>query len=186
MARLNLAGGLLLLALAGSAWAQAPDTPLGDVVKMQKPARKAARLITNENLPKAPPETASESELPPALAEPDAEEGAPPPTADEVTARLAELKQREGIEVTFIKELEAKLEQDDLTEEQRRKFSDALEYTKTRLEMYQQQRAELEPKLKPASTEEASSEAKSEPAPAKAPAGEEQAAERPPEVKSPE
>ncbi len=185
MARLMLRGGLLALLalLTGSAWAQAPDTPLGDVVKMQKPAHKAARLITNEDLPKAPPETAgSESEAPATQTE--AEEGAAPPSVDEAAARVAELKRREGVESDFIKELEAKLEQEDLSEEQRRKLSDALEYTKARLEMYQQQRAELQLKLKPASTEE---EASPETVPAKVAAGEAKATtEKPPELKAPE
>jgi hypothetical protein len=45
---------VLALCLAG--WAQSADIPLGDLVKQPKPARKAARVITNDDLPQHPPE----------------------------------------------------------------------------------------------------------------------------------
>lgn len=45
---------LLLMSVTACAAAQQQQTPLGDVVKQNKPARKAARVITDEDMPSHP------------------------------------------------------------------------------------------------------------------------------------
>lgn len=45
-----------VLALCLTGWAQSADVPLGDLVKQPKPVKRAARVITNDDLPQRPPE----------------------------------------------------------------------------------------------------------------------------------
>ncbi len=189
MARFTIRTSLLLVSLmlgllGGSLWAQSSDMPLGDVVKLKKTSsRKAAHLFTNEDLPKASPQEAPASEAAAETGEQAAAaDAAEPAAADDTAARIAELKRREAVEADYVKELEAKLQQDDLSDEQRRFLFDGLQFTKERLLSYQNQRAALEHKLK---SEGPSAEVKPEAAPEKA-AGDEQNASEPQETKAPE
>lgn len=56
-----------VLVLGLAAWAQTADMPLGDLVKQPKPEKRAARIITNDDLPQHPPEPGPTNESSPTV-----------------------------------------------------------------------------------------------------------------------
>jgi hypothetical protein len=112
MKRSHLITLIAVVISAGVAVAQQQQTPLGDVVRQNKPTKKAARVITDEDMPSRPqpsqPESPSSSGLAPAVATDAAEapkstdkdaakeskESKPADKANEDSAEVAAIKSR--------------------------------------------------------------------------------------------
>lgn len=56
--------GSLVLLLSVGTWAQESDQPLGDVVRKHKPSQRAARVVTNDEIPSVSPNSATPASLP--------------------------------------------------------------------------------------------------------------------------
>jgi len=145
-----LRGTVLLVALTGALWAQESTMPLGDLVKLPKPARQATRVITDDDMPQRSPAAA-----PAASATGLQEYGAERKTKAAAAAavknlllqqRIADLKGAETAEEQLASKIGQKLkeESESLNPQQRQSLSDALTEARTKLELYRQQRSALE------------------------------------------
>ena len=105
---------LLAVFVPVAAWSQSSTMPLGDLVKQSKPTRKAARVVTNDDLPAHPPEPSAAV----AAADTPGEQGAARdkekvrPKNPVLAQRLADLQQAEDAEEQLIAEVEKKLNDD--------------------------------------------------------------------------
>jgi hypothetical protein len=153
----NLVSKSVLMAVlaAGMAFAQAESIPLGDVVKQPKPAKKAARVITDDNFVRAaqvePAAATSEKSNSPVNGESEAElEGknaaAEAPKNKLLAQRISDLRDAEALEEQVIKKLEGKLgdETEPLNAHERQTYSNALKQSQATLESYRKQRKLLE------------------------------------------
>jgi len=142
--------GLLLVALVGALWAQESDMPLGDVVKLPRPARRAARVITDDDMPQHPPVAAPAASTTGPL-----EHGADGKTKAAAAAavknqllqeRIADLKGAEAAEEQLASRVEQKLKEEieSLSPQQRQSLLDGLKESQTKLELYRRQRITLE------------------------------------------
>ncbi len=133
-----------------------PDqVPLGDIARQQKAAKKAKRVITDDDLPARAPETA------PAAAEgngataaeaqaagketAEAQTATPPPSDEQARQKkIAELKDSEEAEKRIIAKMEASLADPNLPDNRRRMYQETLSSARQLLEKFQNERQELE------------------------------------------
>ncbi len=163
--RLTVVSTVALLGLGVLAQQQPkPDeVPLGDVVKQQKAAKKAKRVITDDDMPARPPEPApataasgsgAASSETKSEAEPKGESGgkaadakpaaAKSPEAQAHEKRIADLKYAEEAEKKTIQKMEDALAGPEVTDNRRRMYEDTLSHARELLGQFQKEREELE------------------------------------------
>ncbi len=131
-----------------------PDqVPLGDLVKQQKAAKKAKRVITDDDMPARPPEP-----VPPAAAEgnaagtegpadkkaPDTQAAAPKLDDEARAKKIATLKESEEAEKRIIQRMEQSLAEPNLSESRRRIYEETLNSARELLGKFQSERQALE------------------------------------------
>ncbi len=167
------ASSLVLLALLGAvAWTQeaSQQIPLGDLVK-QKPAKKAKRVVTNEDIPARPPEAASASsaQAPTAAGEgatpsqpakadaekpqsnqPDAGKGSDTQSPDQKPkTKIEQLKEQEEIERRNIRKVEDLLADPSLSENRRTLYEEVVRLSREQLARCAAEREQLEKQATP-------------------------------------
>ena len=139
---------LFLLALAPALVAQSAPMPLGDLVKLPRPARKAARIITNDDIPERPPEAKPPAPQPPAsdAGSPAAEaKPSPAPAANSpLAAQLTDLTKAAASEQQILERLQQALARSGMNEAQRQTIVDALAQSQDALKDNAAQRHTLE------------------------------------------
>jgi hypothetical protein len=160
-----------LALMAGLGWSQS----LGDVARQQRgDGRKAKRVITDEDIPaRSQPAQANGSaaasgsssavadaaEAKEAPAHPEAGAQAKDPESQATAKRVEELKNSEAVEKRIIEKLEKALGENP-SEFRRGMLQESLENARKQLEMYTQERQELEQKLASGGPEKAPQPAK--------------------------
>jgi hypothetical protein len=145
----------LLCALAYAQQQPPTEIPLGDVAKRHKPAKKAKKVVTNDDLPARGPEADTTAPGPAAndtaaqrgAAVTGAEQKAAAPLAPQEQqrqAKIADLKSQEEGEKRIIKKFEEELANPDLSENRRRMYTETLERSRQALDHLTQQREGLE------------------------------------------
>jgi len=143
---------------------QSGPLPLGDVVKRPKPAKRAARVIANEDFPERSPEPAPAAAAPaddkasaPAAksaaattpvtpAKPN-EQGADSDASALLAKRLAEVGQAEESEQKLLERLKQALVREGMSENQRKMLAEALGQSERSLADYRDQKQTLEGQL---------------------------------------
>ncbi len=144
----------VLLSLLAYAQQQPPaQIPLGDVVKQQKAPKKAKKIVTDDDMPARPPETAAASAGATVGEAAAAQPGKAVETANaavaktpevERQAKIAALKVHEEKMKSIIQKMEESLADPAISDNRRQTYTDTLQLSREQLEKYAKEREALE------------------------------------------
>lgn len=123
------------------------ETPLGDIVK-QKPAKKAARVITDDDMPQrppAPPASVQDTQAADAKSDNGKAANAVSPAGNAVLQKqISELKALEEAKKATIKRFEEGLKEENIGDLRREIYGDSIRRAKEQLAAYEKERTLLE------------------------------------------